>query len=274
MGIGAIIGGIGAGIGGLAGLFGGNSAAKAQKQAQEQQQRYMERSMQIAEDKLNMFRQQQQAWENVFGSIQENLAGYYKNLDPTSFAAKNIQNLEMDYNRANTQINQELARRGLTNSGAAIAANVGLASDLATRRAEARTAAPTQVAQMQQGFFQGLGLPQQQMITAGLAGGYDNMINTANSIANMYGQQAQQQGQIAAGSYANVGKAIMQGVNLGLMDSALNSNNGQLTSTSNSAQIPYGQALFKQSPSVNNINPLTGNMSSNYKPFDYRNNMG
>lgn len=280
MGAAAIVGGIGAGIGGISSLVGGIESAKAQKEAAKAQQQYMNRALDLAEDKLAMFQEQQQAWESVFGSIQDNLAGYYNNLDPNSFAAKNIQNLEMEYNRANTQVNEELARRGLSGSGASISANAGLASDLATRRAEARTNAVGQVAQQQLGFLQGVGLPQQQMITAGLSGGFDTLIGTTGNIANMYGQQANQAGQMAASSFANVGKSLLQGATLGLMDSALNSNNTSGASSSSSSSIPSGSSLFYSPNSVeSNIassvtgggtTPSTGGFNFNYLDYMLR----
>lgn len=278
MGAAAIVGGIGAGIGGISSLVGGIESAKAQKEAAKAQQQYMNRALDLAEDKLALFQEQQQAWESVFGSIQDNLAGYYNNLDPNSFAAKNIQNLEMEYNRANTQVNEELARRGLSGSGASISANAGLASDLATRRAEARTNAAGQVAQQQLGFLQGVGLPQQQMITAGLSGGFDTLIGTTGNMANMYGTQANQAGQMAASSFANVGKSILQGAQLGLMDSALNSNNTSGASSSSSLGSPTTSANWTNynqtpTPTVSNINPLTGQVSAQYQPFNYKNEM-
>lgn len=280
MGAAAIVGGIGAGIGGISSLVGGIESAKAQKEAAKAQQQYMNRALDLAEDKLALFQEQQQAWESVFGSIQDNLAGYYNNLDPNSFAAKNIQNLEMEYNRANTQVNEELARRGLSGSGASISANAGLASDLATRRAEARTNAAGQVAQQQLGFLQGVGLPQQQMITAGLSGGFDTLIGTTGNIANMYGTQANQAGQMAASSFANVGKSLLQGATLGLMDSSLNSNNTSGASSSSSSSNSFGTAPTissiansSSSQTVPNISPLAGRMVMQWQPFDYKNEM-
>lgn len=274
MGAAAIVGGIGAGIGGISSLVGGIESAKAQKEAVKAQQQYMNRALDLAEDKLALFQEQQQAWESVFGSIQDNLAGYYNNLDPNSFAAKNIQNLEMEYNRANTQVNEELARRGLSGSGASISANAGLASDLATRRAEARTNAAGQVAQQQLGFLQGVGLPQQQMITAGLSGGFDTLIGTTGNMANVYGQQANQAGQMAASSFANVGKSILQGATLGLMDSSLNSNNTSGASSSSSLGSPTTPSNWTNynptpTPTVSNINPLTGNVYQSANQFNY-----
>lgn len=274
MGAAAIVGGIGAGIGGISSLVGGISSAKAQKEAAEAQQQYMNRALDLAEDKLALFQEQQQAWESVFGPIQDNLAGYYNNLDPNSFAAKNIQNLEMEYNRANTQVNEELARRGLSGSGAAISATAGLASDLATRRAEARANAVGQVAQQQLGFLQGVGLPQKQMITAGLSGGYDTLIGTTGNMANVYGQQANQAGQMIANSFGNVGKSILQGATLGLMDSALNSNN---TLGASSSSLGGNQSTtsnwtnYNPTPTsnVSNINPLTGNVYQSADKFNY-----
>lgn len=281
MGAGGYAGAIMGVMGGVANLASSIESSVTQKEAMRAQQKYLNKMESLAEDKLALFQRKQQAWESVFGSIQDNLAGYYNNLDPNSFAAKNIQNLEMEYNRANTQVNEELARRGLSGSGASISANAGLASDLATRRAEARTNAAGQVAQQQLGYLTSVGIPQQQMITAGLSGSYDSLLNATGNIAQVYAQQASQAGQMAANSASNVGKSIMQGIQLGLFDSVLNSNNTSGASSSvGSSSNSFGTAPTissitnsSSSQTVPNISPLAGRMVTQWQPFDYKNEM-
>lgn len=192
----------------LTNLFTGFDQQKAQKEALEQQAQYMQKATDLADEQLQFFKGQQDAWESVFGSIQDNLSGFYKNLSPESVAAKNIQNLEMEFNRASTQVNEQLAKRGLSNSGASVAANANLAQNLAYQRAEARSNAGFQVAQAQQDYLANIGLPQRGQNLASLGASYQGLANAYQNQANFYGQQAGQAGQAAASSFAGAGSAL------------------------------------------------------------------
>lgn len=269
---GAAVAGFGA-ITSMMNIMSSMESNNEKRRANEKLVKAISKTQELATEKLHMFQEQQRVWENLFGSIQNNLSNYYKNLDAESLAAKNIQNLEMEYNRASKEVNQELARRGLVGSGADVSANTSLASNLATRRAEARTNAPAQVAQQQLGYLAGVGVPQQNSITAGLANSYDTLLQANSSLTNLYSQQAASAGQMAANSMAGVGQSIMQGVQYGLFESALN---GGATPTSPSAPFTGSSSLpanwtnpSAPAPSLANLNPLTGQVQAQYKPFNY-----
>lgn len=270
---GAVVAGFGAITNAMVNMSSSMESKREQRRANDKLFEAISKTQELANEKLHMFQEQQRVWENVFGSIRDNLSNYYKNLDAESLAAKNIQNLEMEYNRASKEVNQELARRGLVGSGADVSANTSLASNLATRRAEARTNAPAQVAQQQLGYLAGVGLPQQNSITAGLTNSYDTLLQANSSLTNLYSQQAASAGQRAANSMAGVGQSIMQGVQYGLFESALN---GGATPTSPSAPFTGSSSLpanwtnpSAPAPSLANLNPLTGQVQSQYKPFNY-----
>lgn len=270
---GAVVAGFGAITNAMVNMSSSIESNREKRQANDKLVEAISKTQELANEKLHMFQEQQRVWENVFGSIRDNLSNYYKNLDAESLAAKNIQNLEMEYNRASKEVNQELARRGLVGSGADVSANTSLASNLATRRAEARTNAPAQVAQQQLGYLAGVGLPQQNSITAGLTNSYDTLLQANSSLTNLYSQQAASAGQRAANSMAGVGQSIMQGVQYGLFESALN---GGATPTSPSAPFTGSSSLpanwtnpSAPAPSLANLNPLTGQVQAQYKPFNY-----
>lgn len=270
---GAVVAGFGAITNAMVNMSSSIESNREKRQANDKLVEAISKTQELANEKLHMFQEQQRVWENVFGSIRDNLSNYYKNLDAESLAAKNIQNLEMEYNRASKEVNQELARRGLVGSGADVSANTSLASNLATRRAEARTNAPAQVAQQQLGYLAGVGLPQQNSITAGLTNSYDTLLQANSSLTNLYSQQAASAGQRAASSMAGVGQSIMQGVQYGLFENALN---GGATPTSPSAPFTGSSSLpanwtnpSAPAPSLANLNPLTGQVQAQYKPFNY-----
>ena len=161
---------------------------------------------------LDFAKQQYNEWQGIFGPIEQNLSSYYKNLSPDSFAALGIQNIEQEYSRSREQLDIALAKRGITDSGATVAGMTELEGNRLLGRAQVRAQAPTQVAQMQQGFLS-IGLGQQAQLQQGINNAYSNQIGVfgqqvSNNLnqSNMYAQQAAQ-------GYATAGSAIGQGIN-------------------------------------------------------------
>lgn len=251
----------------LTNLFTGFQQQKAQKEALENQSKYLQKVTDLADDQLQFFKGQQSAWESVFGSIQDNLSGFYKNLDPESVAAKNIQNLEVEFNRASTQINEQLAQRGLANSGASVAANADLAQNLAYQRAEARSNAEFQVAQAQQDYLTNIGLPQRGQNLAGLGASYQELANAYQNQANFYGQQAGQAGQAAASSFAGAGSALGSAAGNIAIASALDGD-GQSKLPSSLNGAPSTTPTFGITKDYSDVYaPISSGLKKNY--YDY-----
>lgn len=161
---------------------------------------------------LDFAKQQYNDWQSIFGPIEQNLSSYYKNLSPDSFAALGIQNIEQEYSRSRELLDTDLAKRGITDSGATVAGMTELEGNRLLGRAQVRAQAPTQVAQMQQGFLS-VGLGQQAQLQQGINSAYSNQMGVfgqqvSNNLnqSNMYAQQAAQ-------GYATAGSAIGQGIN-------------------------------------------------------------
>lgn len=210
--------GIAVAIGGSAvvgGISSNNAAKKASASSAEAaaaSKKAAKLQYQVSMAQLDFAKQQYNEWQGIFGPIEQNLSSYYKNLSSDTFAALGIQNIEQEYTRSREQLDTAMAKRGITDSGANAAGLTELETGRMLGRAQARAQAPTQVAQMQQGFLS-IGLGQQAQLQQGISNAYSNQIGVfgqqvSNNLnqSNMYAQQAAQ-------GYAGVGNAIGQGIN-------------------------------------------------------------
>ena len=208
---------IGAGTSYMSSKSASKSADKAYASADATSQLQYEASM----EQLDFQKKQYEDWENIFGPIQDNLSSYYKNMSPDSIASLGIQNIEQSYIQSRQNLDTQLAKRGITNSGATAAGLTSLENTRMLGKAEVRTNAPQQVAQQQLGFLSaGLGL--QPSLQQGISGAMSNQMN-------MFGQQAtNQQGMAnqysnqAAQAYSGIGSSIGQGINSYMTYNALN----------------------------------------------------
>lgn len=245
MGAAAAIG-VGAGVSALSNLFSGISASKDAKEAAEAQAQALNRMVDLQNEQLQLYKDELDNFQSVFGSVEQNLKNYYNSLSPDSVAAKDIQNLEVEFNRVNTQLNQQLAQRGLSNSGAAAAANTALASNLATSRAEARSNASQKVANQQLGWYS-LGTQQKHAALAGLSGAYGQAMQGQSNLASVYGQQASNAANAATQSFANIGSTITNAIGTSIVANALNGGGSSVTpQTTNSTGATIATA---------NVNP-------------------
>ena len=202
------------------------SADKAYASADAASQLEYETSM----AQLDFQKEQYADWENIFGPIQDNLSSYYKNLSADSVAALGIQNIEQSYIQSRQNLDTQLAKRGITNSGATAAGLTSLENTRMLGKAEVRSTAEQTVAQQQLGFLSaGLGL--ESGLQQGVSSAYSNQMN-------MYGQQATNQlnqaGQYtgqAAQAYSGIGSSIGSGINSYMTYNALNPS----TNTSNTS---------------------------------------
>ena len=224
----AIIGAaaIGAGTSYMSAKSSSKSADKAYASADAASQLQYETSM----EQLNFQKEQYADWENIFGPIQDNLSSYYKNLSADSVASLGIQNIEQSYIQSRQNLDTQLAKRGITNSGATAAGLTSLENTRMLGKAEVRSTAEQTVAQQQLGFLSaGLGL--ESGLQQGVSNAYSNQMN-------MYGQQATNQlnqaGQYtgqAAQAYSGIGSSIGSGINSYMTYNALNPS----TNTSNTS---------------------------------------
>lgn len=215
----AIIGAaaIGAGTSYMSSKSASKSADKAYASADATSQLQYEASM----EQLDFQKKQYEDWENIFGPIQDNLSSYYKHMRPDSIASLGIQNIEQSYTQSRQNLDTQLAKRGITNSGATAAGLTSLENTRMLGKAEVRTNAPQQVAQQQLGFLSaGLGL--QPGLQQGISGAMTNQMNVLGQQAtNQQGMATQYSNQVAQ-AYSGIGSSIGQGINSYMTYNALN----------------------------------------------------
>lgn len=186
----------------------------------------------ISMQQLEFQQQRYSDWENIFGPVQENLSRYYKNLSSDSIASLGIQNIEQSYVQSRQNLDTQLAKRGISNSGATAAGLTSLENTRMLGKAEARTNAPQQAAQQQLGFLNaGLGL--QSGLQQGISTAYGDQMNILGKQSSTSLAQATNYSNQAAQGYAGIGSSVGQGINSYMTYNALNpkpsSLNGQVS---------------------------------------------
>lgn len=176
------------GIGGIVGKatdFVGLTDYKGQEAAQKNASQAASQATDTAQAMLSFSKEQYADWKAVYGDIQKNLGDYYENLSGDSMAAQQLSAQAREYADAYRQVNQQLAQRGISQSGIAAAQDVAMASQGANTRAGIRAGAEDLARTKQAGFLQ-LGLNSQ----ASLLG---NIGSASNSLMQGYQYQSGQQ---------------------------------------------------------------------------------
>lgn len=240
----------------------GVSAQRDANAAQKAQQDALNKMLEMSDEQIQLYKDQLDNFQSVFGNVEQNLQNYYKSLSADSVAAKEIQNLEVEFNRASTQINQQLAQRGLSSSGAAASANVTLATNLALNRASARSNAEQNVANQQLSWYT-LGQQQKQTALSGLSNAYSQAIGLQGNLANYYGNQASSSGQVATQSFSNIGSTINNAIGGSVVASALDGSNSQMQTTNSTGATTSSWGLpTVQSYADSLNNPVLSNNTS------------
>ena len=171
-------------------------------------------------EQLAFSQQQYEDWQSIFGPVQQNLASYYKNLSPDTVASLGLQNLEQEHTRSTQLLDQALARRGITNSGATEAGLTQLEQTRMLGRAQVRNDASNIVAQQQANFLN-IGMGQQSQLQEGINNAYTQQMNVhGQAYANQMGL-ASQQNDLAYKAATGVGSSISSGINTYMTGSAL-----------------------------------------------------
>ena len=189
------------GIGGIVGkatdfvgLTDYKSADKAQKQATAQGEQATEvarKQLDISKQQLDFSKQQYADWQKVYGPIQQNLADYYTNLSGDTLVAQQLSAQAREYADAYRNAEQQLAQRGLTQSGIAAAQSTAMDIQGANTRAGIRAGGTGQAMQQKAGFLQ-LGLGQQANLLGNINTGYNAIGNSSNSLMTGLTNQSNQ----------------------------------------------------------------------------------
>lgn len=165
----------------------------------------------VSMEQLEFQKQQYSNWEDIFGPIQQNLSNYYKNLSSDTIASSGLQNIEQQYIASRQNLDTQLAKRGITNSGATAAGLTQLETARMLGKAQVQTNAPMIAAQQQSNFLAG-GLGQQSQLQQGISNTYANQMNmfgqqslNKQNMSNQYANQAAQ-------AYSGIGSSVGTGI--------------------------------------------------------------
>jgi len=154
------------------------------------------RAYNISKEEIKFQREQYNDWKNIYGPLQEDLGTYFKNLTGDAKAAQQIVAIQAESQRAQNQIDTQLAQRGLDQSGMQAELLNNNLYATAMSKANARANADTQAAQEKMGFL-GIGLGQGTQMLSINAQASGSAINSATSIAGMWSGSSNSQSSLA-----------------------------------------------------------------------------
>jgi len=156
--MGSIIGGITDAVG-LTDHKGEEAARKQAAQAASQSAATSQQSLAMTQAQLDFQKDQYYEWKDIYGDLQEDLGTYYKNLTGETLAASQIEAIQAESQGAQTQIDKNLAQRGISGSGLEASLASQNIFQTSQSKAIARSSADELANQKKMGFL-GLGLGQ------------------------------------------------------------------------------------------------------------------
>lgn len=177
---------------------------------------------QMNEENKAMWAQELADFESNFGEIERTLSTYYNDLTADKAIASGMQNLAKSFSTAKSELNAELAQRGLSTSGAAAAAYSNLASQQAQAEATVRKNAQAEVLAAKQNWYN-TGLAQKNTALQGYSGALARNANTGMNLASNYGAAANAYSNAASNAMSSLGSSIGSIASAGLKYSAMNS---------------------------------------------------
>ena len=221
-----------AAVGAISSTSAARSASKSAAAATSSADAAAQLQYEASSEQLAFSKQQYDDWQSIYGPIQDNLSSYYKNLSSDTVASLGIQNIEKEYARSSQLLDQALAKRGLSNSGATTQSMTQLESARMLGRAEVQANAPMVTSQQHQGFLNaGLGIQSQAL--SGINSAYGNQISLLGQQAANATSQANNYSNQAAAGYAGIGSSVGQGINTYMTYNAYQSQNALNTALTN-----------------------------------------
>jgi len=191
---------IGLGIGLVGSWFEADAKKDANAKAQlfQQQQLAMQKeNLMLQKHQLELGNKRYEQWYNIYGTLQESLGDYYKNLKGSDLSTIEMQKIQEATQKAKDKVATEFAQRGLDGSGllASTEANLTYRGELAKAMSEATA---DDRARQQQAQFLSLGINQGNAIAnsnAMIAGSLNSAINSMGNTYNNMGKLAINNGQ-------------------------------------------------------------------------------
>ena len=184
---------------------------KGSKKAAKESAKAADRSYELTKEELDFQKEQYADWKSIYGPLQEDLGTYFKNLNGGTLSAPHIQAIQAESQKAQEQINQQLAQRGLSGGGLeAKLLNQNIFS-AGMQKAAARASGETLAAQQKLGFI-GLGLGQGSQMLGNTA---QVSSSGASSQSSISGSQAGLSGHLGTASMNATGDVIGAGIAAG-----------------------------------------------------------
>lgn len=220
-------------IGAGAVVYASNQASDAADQASATNRQALSDAERARLDEQDRLDEQKAAWEDMYGSIEQNLANSMARIDKRSYEVRGHTELEKQYSDASRRITDNLATRGIA-GGISSGASRDLLTNLASDKATVSSEAESKALQDKANLFTTLGLNQKPGVEiASSAGVQLASTNLANSQYNA--------GQVAAQGTTNIGSALASGIGgiAGAYGSAV-----PTTPTQYTTQTPYTNSYF------------------------------
>lgn len=145
-----------------------------------------------AASELAFAQEQYDDWKDIYGNLEENLAGFYEGLTPDYIETQGLQAEQQAFQTQRTQMRERFAQLGIdTGVQADIESRASL--EHAKRRAEIRAEAPFTAAEQKKGFLQ-IGLGQKAA--------------TQRGVGDVLSQQAAESARQAESTAAMAGQAV------------------------------------------------------------------
>ena len=235
-------------IGGVASNMAANKQAKAISSAANQQ------AAADAEARA-LLQEQSAAWEDMYGSIEDNLAKSIDRISARSYEVRGHTELEKQYSDVTRRLDENLAARGIQ-GGISSGAHRQLLSDLASQKATVSSESEMKALQDKTNLFLSLGLNQKPNAGAeaqavSLAGAnqaaYTNQLGTvsANNINTMGSNVASAIGGIGgvAGGMSSAGGAMGSTVNQGMINNPSSAIGIGYQPMGNNLPVNYGSGI-------------------------------
>jgi hypothetical protein len=142
-----------------------------------------QRSYDLTEEELAFQREQYGDWKDIYGDIQEQLDSYFESYTGELQTAQRLQYVQEEQQRAEKELTQSMAQRGISGSGLEADMLTRLYTNSAVQRAGIR-ASQEDVAVDKRMQFLGLGLGQGTQMLGIQAGVANTGASTAGSISN------------------------------------------------------------------------------------------
>ena len=198
---------------------------KGEKAARDQASKQADRSYGLTKEQIAFQRDQYNDWKSIYGPLQEDLGTYFKNLTGNKLAAQHIEAIQLESQKAQTNVDAALAQRGLSQSGLEAQALMQNQFNTANQKANIRANVDQLAAQQKMGFL-GLGLGQgTQMLginaqvsnngASNAASMSNNALNNATSLARANMSAVGSMAGAAAGYMAGGAKGMAAGTMIG-----------------------------------------------------------